>query len=366
MLASASSGGLGDAIDRISDLAYRRRLIKLNTELSKALENGEEIPAAIAALSAVSASRGYEEPSFQDAGEEFYDDLLKRPFRESISSGIATLDHRTPNWLHPGHMVVVAARPGMGKSAFSQQIAEHVAKTADVLLVSIEMTRQELVERSIARNTGIPVAQLQNGNLDDAEKRLVRSTLDKFSHYKLIIADDVRAYSQISQIETRARTLARRCNLKLLVIDYLQLLPTEGKNRPTELGQITSALKRLARELDICVIVISQLNRNVESRQDKRPSLSDLKESGAIEQDADAVFMIYRDDYYNEKSLDKGVAEVICEKNRHGETTSLKLAFVGAKMLFADLAEDQKSAKVTKIRAVQTGNDASKAPIWAQ
>ncbi len=263
--------------------------------------------------------------------------------KRHIDSGFTELDRRIPAWLHEGHLVVIAGRPSMGKSAFSQQLAENVAESGRTAIIfSLEMSGYEITERSIARRSGVPVPSLKTGeNLSKSNWSAITTALGAFSQLPLLVDD---ASFELSTIVNNAKSIAASIeNSKLpplgcIVIDYLQLVTAKGANRNLEVGQVASRLKRLAKELSIPVIALAQLNRLVESRVDKRPVLSDLRESGQIEQDADMVVLLYRDEYYNgDNSQDIGVTEVIAAKNRHGTTGTVKLEFIGERMLFRDL-----------------------------
>lgn len=275
----------------------------------------------------------------------YIDMLDKRSGGEKhyIKSGLTGLDNNLGGWLHEGHLIVIAARPAMGKSAIAQQIAENVAVNSTVIFYTLEMQAEELAERSIARETGISVQKLKIGeNFSDEDWSAMTQAASKFIGLKLRI-DDFPVY--VENIANKSRKIAEELNangekLGLIVVDYAQIVNTMKKsgNRTLEVGEITMALKSLAKELLVPVIALAQLNRNLESRTDKRPNLSDLRESGQIEQDADLVLFLYRDEIYNENSADKGIVEIITGKNRHGELGTTRMAFVGNRMLFGDLA----------------------------
>lgn len=260
-----------------------------------------------------------------------------------VPSGFRDADKKFGAWLHDGHLIIVAGRPAMGKSAFAQQVAEQVAaqdKTA--IFISLEMTGHELIERSLSRRSGIPVPKLKIGDLNEREWDQIGDAMSQVNTLPLLIDDasfDIDAL--ISKIKTQSESLAANGlpPLGLVVIDYLQLVVGKGSNRTLELSQVSGGLKRLAKELRVPVVALSQLNRSVEGRNDKRPTLADLRESGAIEQDADLVLFVYRDEYYDAESPDKGTAELIVGKNRHGTTGTVRLAFVGERVMFGDLAK---------------------------
>jgi replicative DNA helicase len=259
-----------------------------------------------------------------------------------VSTGYFDLDRMTSG-LQAGDLVVLAARPSMGKTALAINIAEHVAlhEGLPVAVFSMEMGAAQLAIRCIGSIGRIHQSHLRNGRLSDVEWGVMTETVEKLRHASLHI-DETGSLS-IVELRANARRLARQCGrLGLIVVDYLQLMSGSGgdENRSTELGEISRGLKKLAKELQCPVIALSQLNRSVESRTDKRPQMSDLRESGAIEQDADVIAFIYRDDYYNKNSDEPGVAEVIIGKQRNGPTGTVRLAFIKHLTRFESLAQD--------------------------
>lgn len=262
-------------------------------------------------------------------------------------SGFTDLDDKFGGWLHDGHLIIIAARPAMGKSAFVQQLVENVAKGNGKtgLFFSLEMSAYELVERYVSRVSGVPVPILKTGKLDKAQ---VAKVAEVIPYADIPVYIDDNSYS-IDNIVGKAKAVQKRCvdaghpPLGVIAVDYLQMVTTgnggNGANRALEVGAVSMALKRLAKDIQVPVIAVAQLNRGVEGRPDKRPSMSDLRESGQIEQDADSIFMLYRDEYYHpDKEEAKGVAEVSCQKNRHGSTGTVRLSFVGERVMFASYA----------------------------
>ena len=243
-----------------------------------------------------------------------------------MATGLADLDGMVDG-LKGGDLIVVAGRPSMGKTALALNIAEHVGVDLGdpVLVFSLEMGDRQLVTRSISSLSGINGKALASGRLSDEEWDRVTAAMGKLHQAPLFI--DQSASLTVGQMRTRARRQKRKTGLALVVIDYLQLMRGDGNTRNEELGDITRQLKLLARDLGVPVILLSQLSRKCEERTDKRPMLSDLRESGAIEQDADVVMMIYRDDYYHSDSPYAGLAEVLVRKNRMGACGDLKLVF---------------------------------------
>jgi replicative DNA helicase len=259
-----------------------------------------------------------------------------------VPTGFYDLDRMTSG-LQPGDMVVLAARPSMGKTAFAINIAEHVAlnEGLPVAVFSMEMGASQLAVRVVGSIGRIDQGHLRTGKLNDDEWPRLTEAIEKLRTVSLHI-DETPGLTP-SELRANARRLARQCGkLGLIVVDYLQLMSgsggSGGDNRATELGEISRGLKMLAKELQCPVIALSQLNRSVEQRTDKRPMMSDLRESGAIEQDADIIMFIYRDDYYNKDSKEPGVAEIIIGKQRNGPTGTVKLTFLKNLTRFESLA----------------------------
>ena len=247
-----------------------------------------------------------------------------------LPTGFNDLDYKTAG-LQAGDLIIIAARPSMGKTALSLNIAEYAAiKTGKAAAVfSMEMSSSQLAFRLISSLGRINQQHLRTGELEDADWPRVSSAITLLKDAKIFI-DDTPSLSP-GELRARARRLKREHDLGLIVIDYLQLMAVPGtrENRATEISEISRSLKALAKELNVPVIALSQLNRSLEQRTDKRPVMADLRESGAIEQDADVIVFIYRDDYYNKESPDKGLAEIIIGKQRNGPTGSVKLTFLG-------------------------------------
>ena len=259
-----------------------------------------------------------------------------------VPTGFYDLDRMTSG-LQPGDMVVLAARPSMGKTAFAINIAEHVAlnEGLPVAVFSMEMGASQLAVRVVGSIGRIDQGHLRTGKLSDDEWPRLTEAIEKLRTVSMHIDETPGLTS--SELRANARRLARQCGkLGLIVVDYLQLMNGSGgaggDNRATELGEISRGLKMLAKELQCPVIALSQLNRSVEQRTDKRPMMSDLRESGAIEQDADIIMFIYRDDYYNKDSKDPGVAEIIIGKQRNGPTGTVRLTFLKNLTRFESLA----------------------------
>jgi replicative DNA helicase len=259
-----------------------------------------------------------------------------------VPTGFTDLDRKTSG-LQEGDLIVIAGRPSMGKTAFALNIAEHIALSfkLPVAIFSMEMGATQLAMRLLGSVGKLDQHKLRTGQINDDEWARLSDALGKLSDAQMHI-DETPALNAL-ELRARVRRLARQYGGKLgaVVVDYLQLMQAvaQGENRATEISEISRSLKALAKELRVPVLALSQLNRSVEARPDKRPLMSDLRESGAIEQDADVIFFIYRDEVYNEESSDKGVAEIIIGKQRNGPIGTVRLAFLGQHTRFENLAQ---------------------------
>ena len=257
-----------------------------------------------------------------------------------LATGFTDLD-RLLSGLQNSDLILVAARPSMGKTAFVLNIAEHIAVRQDkrVLIFSLEMPDVALVKRIMAMNAKVDSTKIRDGVLNKSDWHSVIEAAGNVSVSNLII-DDTSGLN-VTELRSRARKYKLEHGVDLIMIDYLQLMagsnPGKGESRNTEISEISRSLKSLARELEVPVIALSQLSRGVESRGDHRPMLSDLRDSGAIEQDADVVMFLYRDEYYNKDSEDRGTAEVIVAKQRNGPIDTVKLKWIPELTKFANL-----------------------------
>ena len=255
-----------------------------------------------------------------------------------IPTGFTDLDYRTAG-MQPSDLVLIAARPSMGKTAFVLNIAQYVAfkKKLTVAIFSLEMSKEQMVNRMFSLESSVDAQKLRTGQLNDQEwERLIESA-GVIGRSNLII-DDTPGIS-VSELRSKCRKFKLEHDLSMIIIDYLQLMSGSGRtdSRQQEISDISRSLKSLARELGVPVLALSQLSRAVEQRPDHRPMLSDLRESGAIEQDADVVMFLYRDDYYNHDSEKKGVSEVIIAKQRNGPIGTVELAWLPEYTKFANL-----------------------------
>ena len=255
-----------------------------------------------------------------------------------ISTGFLDLDYRTAG-MQPSDLVLIAARPSMGKTAFVLNIAQNVAfKENDcVAIFSLEMSKEQLINRMFSLESKVDAQHLRTGNLSDSEWEKLIESAGVIGKSSLII-DDTPGIS-ISELRSKCRKFKLEHNLKMIIIDYLQLMSGSGKgdSRQQEISDISRSLKSIARELSVPVLALSQLSRAVEQRPDHRPMLSDLRESGAIEQDADVVMFIYRDDYYNKDTDKKGIAEIIIAKQRNGPIGTVDLVWLPEYTKFANM-----------------------------
>ncbi|EGX28079.1 replicative DNA helicase [Candidatus Arthromitus sp. SFB-mouse-NYU] len=255
-----------------------------------------------------------------------------------LSTGFYDLDIKLSG-LQKSQMILIAARPSMGKTTFALNIAENVAikENKTVLIFSLEMSKEQLTSKLISSITKINIQKLQTGNLDDSDlDRLVKGT-EIISKAKIYI-DDTPNIS-ITEMRSKCRKLKFSTNIDLIIIDYLQLMSgnTRNENRQQEVSEISRFIKALSKEINCPIIALSQLSRAPEQRSDHRPMLSDLRESGSIEQDSDIVMLLYRDEYYNKDTEYKNIAECIIAKHRNGEVGNIKLAWIGQHSKFANL-----------------------------
>jgi len=275
----------------------------------------------------------------QDSYEKIEDLYHREEFITGVPSGYEELDDITTGF-QPSELIVVAGRPGMGKSAFCMNIAQYISiyKNIPVAIFSLEMSKSQLVQRMLCSEARIDAHSLRKGRLAEADWAPLSMAAGRLSSSSIFI-DDTAGISCL-EIRAKARRLKAQCSLGLVIVDYLQLMQTAGKieNRQQEISEISRSLKSLARELNVPVVAVSQLSRAVEQRIERRPRLSDLRESGAIEQDADLVIFIYREEYYRPKTEKKGIAEIIISKQRNGPTGKVELTFIKEYAKFENLS----------------------------
>ncbi len=322
----------------VKDKSVMRRLIRAAQDIEESCYGGgEELDGILFKaeknISAITQTGGGE---FQPIGEVVIEALDRIQAASNaggkitgIATGFTDLDYKMAG-LQNSDLILIAARPSMGKTAFALNIAQNVAVRHDVTtaIFSLEMSKLQLVNRIISMESKVDSKNIRTGNLSPAEWASIAEGASSVGTSKLII-DDTPGIS-VGELRSKCRKLKRDDNLGLVIIDYIQLMVSGGKSesRQQEVSEISRSLKGIARELNVPVIALSQLSRAVESRPDKRPMLSDLRESGAIEQDADVVMFIYREEYYNRDTDRKGEAEIIIAKQRNGPTGTVNLAWI--------------------------------------
>ena len=333
----------------VQEKALMRRLIKVNEDIANTCYAGKEKVDDI--------MENAEKQIFQVLQKKSADDFV--PIKDvvlkaldkielasrnkgsvtGLATGFIDLDYKTSGF-QPSDLILIAARPSMGKTAFVLNIAEYMAFRNDltVAVFSLEMSKEQLVNRLFSLESRVDAQLLRNGNLSDTDWANLIEGAGIIGRSHLII-DDTPGIS-VAELRTKCRKYKLEHNLDIVMIDYLQLMQGSKKteSRQQEISDISRSLKEIARELQVPVVALSQLSRAVEQRPDHRPMLSDLRESGAIEQDADLVMFIYRDDYYNEDSEKKGVAEIIIAKQRNGPIGTVELSWQPSLTRFANLA----------------------------
>lgn len=332
----------------VSNMATARKLIKASDDISGSCYLGKDdidtvIDMAEKKIFAISQNRGVDDyipisrvvMNAMDRIETVYKAKGKVT---GLETGFIDLDYMTAGF-QKSDLVIIAARPAMGKTAFVLNLAQHMAfkKENCVAIFSLEMSKEQLVNRLFSLEAGVDAQKIRTGSLTDADWKALIESAGDIGNSKLII-DDTPSIS-IQELRSKCRKYKIEHGLDIIIIDYLQLMVGSGKaeSHQQEISEISRSLKSLARELDVPVIALSQLSRAVEGRPDKRPMLSDLRESGAIEQDADMVMFIYRDDYYNKESERKGISEIIIAKQRHGPVGTVELAWLPQYTKFANL-----------------------------
>jgi replicative DNA helicase len=350
-----SAANISAYAEIVRDKAVMRQLIDVGTEIvnngfqpegrecSELLANAEQKVFAIAEAGSRGRTDFVAMPNaLKDAFSLLQDRFNNGGSITGLPTGYTDFDNMTAG-LQPTDLIILAARPAMGKTTFALNIAEFAAIKSKkaVAVFSMEMSSSQLALRLISSNGRINATRLRSGQLEDEDWSRVTSAIRMLKETKIFIDDTPGLSPEV--LRSKCRRLKRENDLGLIVIDYLQLMsvPGNSENRATEISEISRSLKGLAKELNVPVIALSQLNRSLETRTDKRPVMADLRESGAIEQDADMIVFIYRDDYYNkENSPDKGLAEIIIGKHRGGPTGSCKLKFFGEYTRFDNLSHD--------------------------
>jgi replicative DNA helicase len=342
----------------VRERAIQRRLIQVATEIAESAlspsgkEVGQMLDEAESRILEVGergqrGTQGFEaiQPVLARVFERI-DHLYHQESKSDVTglpTGFVDLDEKTAG-LQEGDLIIVAGRPSMGKTAFALNIAEHVAveNGVPVAIFSMEMGAAQLAMRMLGSIARVDQHKMRTGRLNDEEWSRLSTAMGKL-HDAPIFIDETGALNAL-ELRTRARRIHRQCGkLGLVMVDYLQLMSasSDGENRATEISEISRSLKALAKELKIPIVALSQLNRGVEQRPDKRPMMSDLRESGAIEQDADVILFVYRDEvYYPDKPESKGTAEIIIGKQRNGPIGKVDMTFLGEHTRFENRARD--------------------------
>lgn len=338
----------------VTKKATLRRLISASREISELAlgENDEVVNIVDAAEKRLfSVAKQYNQVAFSplrdvlSASFDRIDELHKNKGKlRGVPTGFASLDGKLAG-LQASDLVILAARPSMGKTALALNIARNAAVKSRIAvgIFSLEMSKEQLVDRLLSLEAGVNSWNLRTGNLAEADFPKLAGAMDTLAGAKIFVDDN--AMTSAMEMRARARRLQAELGLDLLIVDYLQLMTgSNGRsnpdNRVQEVSEISRSLKALARELKIPVLALSQLSRAVESRDGRRPQLADLRESGSIEQDADVVMFIYRDEYYNKDTDKKNVAEILIKKHRNGPTGETDLYFSADQQKFTDLAKD--------------------------
>jgi len=302
----------------------------------------DKLAKAQAAVMDIAESRQQKQPKLlRDLMHKFVENLdnRSRGVMSGISTGIAPLDEKLGGGLQDGNLIIVAGRPSMGKSAFTSTIGINVALAGHpVGLLSMEMTDDEQAERSVAQLGHASLADIRRGNLNGEAGEKIHVGMGKAMELPFVIDDE--GGLSVGEVISKARQIKRLHGLRLLIVDALGLMDHDADKAVSQLGAITRTLKAFAKEMNIPIILLCQLSRKCEDRTDKRPIMSDLRDSGAIEQDADVVMMLYRDEYYNPESMDKGIAELLIRKARQGTTGVVPMAFLGEQTRFAELTRE--------------------------
>lgn len=340
-----SAANIGRYADMVRKAAQRRSLAELGKEMQESAHALSADPARLldhaqGRLEQIAEQRAKSEPiRVSDDLSRYVEELERRSTGEgpkAIPTGFSDLDSKMMGGIRRGELVIVAARPKMGKSAFAFNVALNAAVKHSVLVLSMEMPRDQIHDRNVAALGGLSLGKvidprLMNG--DDWSK--LTSAVARLQDLNLAIDDQ--GGLRLMDVRMKARAVKRRHGLDLLVIDYLQLMDGEGDNRNAQIEGITRGLKAMAKEMGIGIILLSQLNRQLEQRPNKRPMPSDLRDSGAIEQDCDAALFLYRDEAYHENSPDKGICEVNVGLIRQGEPGTVGLTYIGHQTRFENL-----------------------------
>jgi len=338
VISRAKLRGLIAAADEISTMAYRPDGRAIEEIVALAQSKLEPLADAIAHEPAFIST--FLTPIVQRIDEEFHGSATQR---KAYSTGLRDLDAKLGGGMRGGQLIIVAGRPSMGKSAIALGVAESVAQVGEPsMFFTQEMTGDELSSRSLSRASGLPLEKILDGakfsrDDNDPDWRMLTKGVSQLADLALLI--DETAGISLPQIQARARAAKRKHGLGLIVVDYLGLMAaSQGNNRTEQVGANSRGLKTLAKQLGIPIVLLAQLSRKCEERTNKRPMMSDLRDSGEIEQDADVILFLYRDEVYEPDSPDRGTAEINIAKQRNGPTGIVRAAYLGERTMFADMA----------------------------
>lgn len=328
----------------VSNKSTERELLAAVDEIRAAVESHgptkDKLNKAQQAIMAISESRQQKQMrKVSEALNDYMENMERRHNggNRGISTGFSPIDEKLSGGLQDGNLIIIAGRPAMGKSAFSSCIGINVARDGHpVGLMSMEMTETEQIDRVVACLGRVPLQDVLDAKIEGEVGDRIFAGVGQLQELPLFI--DEEAGLSVHEVMSKARQVKRRHGLKLLIVDALGLMDYDANKAVSELGQITKTLKSFAKEMGMPIILLCQLSRKVEERTDKRPIMSDLRDSGNIEQDADVVIMLYRDEYYNPDTPDKGIAEVLIRKNRQGKTGVVPMVFIGDQTRFEVLA----------------------------
>ena len=339
-----SARSIGRYAEQVLGKALERQLLAASATIRDTVEGtgttAEKLSAAQAAVMSISESVARSAPRLLREVLLSAAEVLEQRASgqvQGLPTGFVDLDRQLSGGLRPGNVVILAGRPAMGKTALALNVAYRVALAgAPALVLSLEMSEQELADRLIAQAGSVYLSDVLAGKMSGDTGDRIMGAVGQLHALPLILDDQ--GGLTLFDVASKARSVKRQHGLSLLVIDYLQLMSGEGDNRNQQIDGMTRGLKALAKELAVPIIVLSQLSRKCEERTNRRPMASDLRDSGAIEQDADVILFVYRDEIYNEHSSDKGTAEILVAKNRQGPTGMVRLAYQGCYTRFDNLA----------------------------
>lgn len=346
LAASSMSRNVKEYAEIIKEKSNKRRAIKIANKLMEACYKDEESTAnlinnAEEELFKVSLNKENRLESFDKVLETTMQHIEEVCKNKELNNGVTGIDtgfseiNRMTGGLQKQDLVILAARPSMGKTTLAVNLGTNISKSKVVAIFSLEMSKEQLGRKILASGAHIDLLKINTGQLDNNDWENIGMASGPLAQRKMFL-DDTAAIT-VAEMKAKCKKIKLQCGLDVVIIDYLQLITAVGESRTQEISKISRALKQLAKELDITVIALSQLSRACETRPNHRPMLSDLRESGSIEQDADIVMFLYRDEYYNKETDDKNIAETIFAKNRNGKVGTVKLAWLGQFQKFGTL-----------------------------